>query len=226
MSFDLSIVAYGAPIFAEGMLNTVFFCVISIAIAVVCGFGIALGRLSNRRAIGLPAAALVQIVRNTPFLVQVYLLYYALPAIGVRLGATWAGIIALSTYASGYFAEAIRGAILSVPRGQMDTAQALGLTRFGAMRLVVVPQMMRYLLPALTNQMIGIVKDSAVLSVITTPELTMAAQQVLGETFAPVESYAMVALLYWLFTGLLAAGMGRLERRFLVPGTRQSWANE
>ncbi|MBV9782823.1 MAG: amino acid ABC transporter permease [Acidisphaera sp.] len=222
MTFDLSVVRFGAPIFAEGLLNTVFFCLISIGVALVCGSGIALARLSDRKAINHPAWALVQIVRNTPFLVQVYLLYFALPSIGLRLGATWAGIIALSTYASGYFAEAIRGAILSVPRGQMDSAQALGLPHLRAMRLVVAPQMMRYLVPALTNQMIGIVKDSAVLSVITTPELTMAAQQVLGETFAPVESYAVVALLYWLLTSMIAAGMGRLERRFLIPGTRST----
>lgn len=220
MTFDLSVVRYGAPIFVAGLLNTAYFCVISIAVALVAGSGIALARLSDRTAINYPAWALVQIVRNTPFLVQVYLLYFALPAIGVRLGASWAGIIALSTYASGYFAEAIRGAILSVPRGQMDSAQALGLPRLRAMRLVIAPQMMRYLVPALTNQMIGVVKDSAVLSVITTPELTMAAQQVLGETFAPVESYTVVALLYWLLTSMIAAGMGRLEQRFLIPGTR------
>jgi His/Glu/Gln/Arg/opine family amino acid ABC transporter permease subunit len=217
MSFDFSVIAYGLPIFAEGLVNTIFFCTLAIAGGLPLATAVALWRLSRRRLLRLPATAFVETLRNTPFLVQVFLLYFALPALGLRLGATAAGVIALTAYAGAYFAEAIRGAILSVPRGQMESARALGMPYFRALRRIVAPQMMGYLLPSLTNQMIGVIKDSAVLSVITVPDMAMAAQQVLGETFAPVESYVMVAALYWALTAAVTALMMRLERRLAVP---------
>ena len=217
MSFDLSVITYGLPIFGEGLVNTVLFCAVAIAGGLPLATALALARLSRRRNLRVPATSFVEILRNTPFLVQVFLLYFALPALGMRLGATTAGLVALTAYAGAYFAEAIRGAILSVPRGQLESARALGMPYLRAIRRIVAPQMMGYLLPALTNQMIGVIKDSAVLSVITVPDMAMAAQQVLGETFAPVESYVMVAVLYWVLTASVAAGMMQLERRFAAP---------
>jgi His/Glu/Gln/Arg/opine family amino acid ABC transporter permease subunit len=219
MSFDLSVIAYGLPIFAEGLVNTVMFCAVAIAAGLPLGAALALARLARRGIFRVLATGFVETLRNTPFLVQVFLLYFALPALGMRLGATTAGLIALTAYAGAYFSEAIRGAILSVPRGQLESARALGMPHLRAVRRIVAPQMMGYLLPALTNQMIGVIKDSAVLSVITVPDMAMAAQQVLGETFAPVESYVMVAVLYWVLTAAVAALMMRLERRFAAPAT-------
>ena len=219
MSFDLSVIAYGLPIFAEGLVNTVMFCAVAIAAGLPLGATLALARLARRGIFRVLATGFVETLRNTPFLVQVFLLYFALPALGMRLGATTAGLVALTAYAGAYFSEAIRGAILSVPRGQLESARALGMPYLRAVRRIVAPQMMGYLLPTLTNQMIGIIKDSAVLSVITVPDMAMAAQQVLGETFAPVESYVMVAVLYWVLTAAVAALMMQLERRFAVPAT-------
>src|SRR5262249_40294317 len=123
--------------------------------------------------------------------------------------------------AAAYFSEAIRGAILSVPRGQSESARALGLPYPRTLRRIVAPQMMGYLLPALTNQIIGVVKDSAILSVITVPEMAMAAQQVLGETFGPVESYTMAALAYWVITTAVTSLMSRLEKATAVGKTRE-----
>ena len=219
MSFDWSVVKYGAPIFFHGMLNTIYFCSFAIIAGLLAGSCIALGRLSKRSIARFPATFIVELLRNTPFLVQVYLLYYALPAIGLSLGATTAGLVALTAYAAAYFSEAIRGAILSVPRAQMESGRALGLSYLRSMQWIIAPQMMGYLLPALTNQIIGVIKNSAVLSVITVPEMAMAAQQVLGETFSPVKSYTMVALIYWALTTVVATVMARLERRS-TPATR------
>jgi His/Glu/Gln/Arg/opine family amino acid ABC transporter permease subunit len=216
MSFDFAVIAFGLPIFAEGLINTVLFCAVAIAGGIPLATALALARLSRRAVVRLPATCIVELLRNTPFLVQVFLLYFALPALGMRLDATAAGLIALTAYAGAYFAEAIRGAILSVPRGQLESARALGMPYIRAIRRIVAPQMMGYLLPALTNQMIGVIKDSAVLSVISIPDMAMAAQQVLGETFAPVESYVMAALIYWALTAAVAAAMMRLEHRFAI----------
>src|SRR5437879_3558758 len=125
MSFDFSVIAFGLPIFAEGLVNTVLFCVVAIAGGLPLATALALARLSRRAIVRLPATSIVEMLRNTPFLVQVFLLYFALPALGMRLGATTAGLVALTAYAGAYFAEAIRGAILSIPHGQLESARAL-----------------------------------------------------------------------------------------------------
>jgi polar amino acid transport system permease protein len=131
------------------------------------------------------------------------------------LDATAAGILVLTLYGAAYFTESIRGAILSVPKGQLESARALGMPYLRAMRRIIFPQMLGYLIPSLTNQTIGIIKDSAALSVITVPEIAMAAQIVVGQSFSPIEAYTMVAVLYWLLTAILAAGMMKLERSFV-----------
>ena len=213
MDFDFSVVAFGLPILLRGLVNTVLFCAIAIPAGLVLGTVVAVLRLSRRRIARLPAAAFVEIIRDTPFLVQAFLLFYGLPAFGIRLSAATAGVLVLSIHSGAYFAEAIRGAILSVPKGQLEAARALGMPYLRGMRRIVFPQMLGYLLPALTNQIIGAIKDSAVLSVITAPELSMAAQMVLGESFSPVETYAMVASLYWALIAAVSAGLMRLEKR-------------
>jgi len=222
MDIELSLVTYAMPILLKGMGNTLFFCVIAMVVGFVLAVGIALARLSRRALLRLPAQWFVEVIRNTPFLVQAFLVFFALPKLGIRFSATSAGIIVLSLYASAYFTEAIRGAILSVPRGQMEAARAVGMPYFRAMRRIVFPQMLGYLLPALTNQVIGVIKESAALSIITVPEAAMAAQVVLGVSFSPVETYIMVALLYWLVTATIAAIMLKVERHVLGPRSASS----
>jgi His/Glu/Gln/Arg/opine family amino acid ABC transporter permease subunit len=213
MEFDFSVVAFGLPILLRGLGNTVLFCAIALPAGLLVGSAVALMRLSRQWIARAPAAAFVEIIRDTPFLVQAFLLFYGLPTFGIRLNAATAGIIVLTIHSGAYFAEGIRGAILSVPKGQLEAARALGMPYLRGMRRIVFPQMMGYLLPALTNQIIGAIKDSAVLSVITAPELSMAAQMVLGESFSPVETYAMVALIYWGLIASVSAGLMRLEKR-------------
>lgn len=220
MDLEFSLVTYAMPILLKGMANTILFCTISMIVGFVLAVGIALARFSRRAALRLPAQWFVELIRNTPFLVQAFLVFFALPKLGIRFNATTAGILVLSLYAAAYFTESIRGAILSVPKGQMEAARAVGMPYLRAMRRIIFPQMLGYLLPSLTNQVIGVIKESAALSVITVPEAAMAAQVVLGVSFSPVETYIMVALLYWLVTATIAAAMLRVERR--VVATRAS----
>jgi His/Glu/Gln/Arg/opine family amino acid ABC transporter permease subunit len=220
MSFDLSVVAYGLPILLGGLAHTLLFCGVSIAAGLVLAVAVALARLSRRPLLRLPAAGFVELIRDTPFLVQAFVIFYGLPSLGVRLPAATAGILVLTVHASAYFSEAMRGAILSVPKGQLASARALGMPYLRAMQRIVFPQTLGYLLPALTNQIIGVIKESAVLSVITAPELSMAAQLVLGVSFSSVETYAMVASLYWLTTAAIAAVLMRFEYRF-APAARE-----
>jgi polar amino acid transport system permease protein len=217
MNFDTSVISFGLPILLRGLVNTILFCAISIACGLALATVVALMRFSRRAILRLPALWFVEVIRNTPFLVQAFIVYFALPTLGLRLEATTAGILVLTMYAGAYFAESIRGAILSVPKGQLEAARAVGMPHLRAMRRIVFPQMLGYLLPSLTNQIIGVIKESAILSVITVPEMALAGQVVLGESFSPVETYVMVALLYWGLTATVAAGMMRLEYRFAVP---------
>lgn len=221
MDEKLAFFGYAMPILLRGMAHTLVFCAISMVIGFAIAVAIALARFSRRAALRLPAQWFVELVRNTPFLVQAFLVFFALPKLGIRLSATTAGILVLSLYAAAYFTESIRGAILSVPKGQMEAARAVAMPYFRAMRRIIFPQMLGYLLPSLTNQVIGVIKESAALSVITVPEAAMAAQVVLGVSFSPVDTYILVALLYWLVTAVIAGVMLRVERRVATrrPGS-------
>jgi His/Glu/Gln/Arg/opine family amino acid ABC transporter permease subunit len=225
VTFDVSVLVEHWAVFARGFAITLGCCALAIAAGLVLGAVVALGRLSRRSWLRWPASVYVEVVRDTPFLVQAFLVYFLLPRWEIRLPATTAGVIALALYAAAGFAEAIRGAILSVARGQVEAARAAGMSHLLTLRRIVAPQMMGYLVPSLTNQFIGIVKESSVLSIITVPELTMASAVVLGQTFAAVEAYSVVALLYWGLSLAIVLGMGLLERR--TPGRRRAaprWA--
>lgn len=220
MEFDTSVITYGLPILLKGLVNTVLYC----AAAIFCGsflaIVVALARLSHRAVLRWPALWFIEVIRNTPFLVQAFIVFFVLPSFGLRLEPSTAGILVMTAYAGAFFAESIRGAIESVPRGQMDAARALGLPYLMSMRLIIFPQMLGYLIPSLTNQMIGVIKESAVLSVVTVPELSLAGQVVLGVTFSSVETYTMVGILYWVLTAAVAFVMMRVERRVADPRHR------
>jgi polar amino acid transport system permease protein len=215
MAFDFSVVTYGLPILLGGLRNTVVFSATAMAVAMVAAPFLALARLSRRRWLNWPATLYVETLRNTPFLIQAFLFYYGLGAMGFRVNANVAGIVTLSVFGAATFSEGFRGAIQSVGRGQMESARAVGMSYPLAMRRIIFPQMWGYLLPALTNHATGLLKECSVLSIITVPEVAQAAQFVIGETFAPTEGYLMVALLYWGLTSAVVAAIGLIGR--LLP---------
>ena len=215
MSIDISVVTFGLPLLLRGLVNTVLFSFVAIAVALLVGPCIALARLSKRSLLRHPAAVFVAILRNTPFLIQAFLFFYGLAAIGLRVNAILAGILTLSVFGTATFSESFRGAIQSVPSGQIEAATALGMSYRQALRLVIFPQMWGYLIPSLTNQATGLIKECSVLSVITVPEVAMAAQFVIGETFSPTETYLMIALLYWALTGAVTGLLSVFRRGYV-----------
>jgi His/Glu/Gln/Arg/opine family amino acid ABC transporter permease subunit len=220
MTFSLSILAEAWPTFEAGLITTALFCAVAGVLGLVLAVPIALAQLSRSWFWRVPAKVLVEIVRDTPFLVQVFVIYFVFPATGFPLSSTTAGILALTIHGAVYFSESIRGAILSVPMGQVDAARAMGMSYPLALRRIVFPQMMGYVLPPIGNQLVGLIKDSAVLSIISVPELSMAFQNVLGTTFAAPEAFVAVAVLYWLLTSAVTLVMSRLER--LTPTHRST----
>jgi len=153
-------------------------------------------------------AAYVSALRGTPLLIQLFLAYYGGPQIGLVLSAAQVGLIGLALYGGAYFAEIFRAGLNGVPRGQVEAARSLGLSWAQSLRLVQFPQLLVLTLPPATGQAIVLLKESAVLSVITVPELTFETTRMVTETLAVVEPYFALALLYWLAAALVAA-LGR-----------------
>jgi len=220
MPFSFSVIVEAWPTFQAGLITTAIFCCAASVLGLLLAVPIALAHFSRSWAARVPAAVLVEIVRDTPFLVQVFVIYFVLPVVGVPMSSTAAGILALTIHGAVYFSESMRGAILSVPKGQVDAARASGMSYPLTMRRIVFPQMMGYVLPPISNQLVGLIKDSAVLSIISVPELSMAFQNVLGTTFAAPEAFVAVAVLYWLLTSAVTLMMSRLER--LTPTHRSA----
>jgi len=160
------------------------------------------------------ATSFIEIFRNTPFIIQVFMFFYVLPFYGLYLPAEYVGMVALALFGSAYFAEVIRGGINAVPNGQLESARATGMSDWKAMRYIILPQTLPIILPTMTNQTLSLVKESAVLSTITVSELTMAAIKVQGETFRPFEAFIMIALMYWALNETIAIIMRRVERKF------------
>ena len=173
----------------------------------------ALGRKSNFFIPRLASTSFIEIFRNTPFIIQVFLFYYVLPFYGIRFPAEYVGTVALAAFGSAYFAEVIRGGIDAIPKGQLESAKAIGMSDWQAMRNIILPQTLPIILPPLTNQTLSLLKESAILSTITVQELTMSGIRVQGETFRPFEVFIMVAILYWALNETIATFMRWLEKR-------------
>lgn len=224
MTFDISVLVANWPAFALGLAKTAGICFASLPIGFALGVALAFLRLRASRMINAAVASYVEVIRNVPFLILVFLLFFVLPFIGIRLDSLSAGLIALVTYAAAYSCEIVRGAIATIPRGQAEAARALGLNFGTAFLRVLFPQVLGYILPAAGNLAITLIKESAVLSVIAVRELTYTSQDVVGRAFAPVEAFTLAALLYWLLTAAVAVVTQALEKRMqphLIMENRQ-----
>jgi polar amino acid transport system permease protein len=222
MGLDYSIFIDYGPLILEGFKLTVFIVVCAILLGLPLGVLMAVGRMSSKSYIRGPTVAVLEIVRNTPFMIQVFLLYYVLPFYGVRLPAVLVGILALALFSSVYYAEIIRAGIEAVPRGQGESACAIGMSFPQSMRHVVFPQMLPVVLPPIANQTLSTVKESAILSTITVQEMTMSALIVQGVTFRPFEVFITITILYWLLNETIAFGVRRLEGRLRQRRVRRT----
>jgi len=201
------------PHLLKGAGMTFALSAVSMAFAVTLGLGIALVRLYGGAAARAGATAYVEIVRGTPLLIQLYLLYYGLPALGVKLPALGAAVLGLGLNYAAFESEIYRAGILSIPRGQTEAAESLGMTRWQTLRFVLLPQTVRTVLPPVTNDFIAMLKDSSLVSVITVVELTKAYSIHAAATFSYLELGLMSAGLYLLMSLPLSRLSRRLERR-------------
>ena len=213
MHFDPLLLLDYWPQLLQGTLLTIQVAASAFLIGYLIGIAVALIALLPGWPGRLVASAYIETLRNIPFIIIVFVVYYGLPFSGIRLPATLVGTIALGMFASAYYAEIVRAAILGLPRGQFESARAIGMSPAQAMWHVVAPQILRTLVPPSTNMTLTMMKESAVLSSITVPELTYQSLVVQGNTFAPFEVFAAVASIYWLIAIVIAEASRRIERR-------------
>ena len=209
MTFDLSLIlSYGPELLLAAATTFGIWAAGSLA-AVALGFAIALARRYGGSLVDGLLRLVVEIVRGTPFLVQLFLLYFGGPFIGLSLEPTEAGLLGLSIYGSAYFAEIFRAGLEAVPRSHVESAECLGFTRWQIVRRILVPEMTVLVLPPCVNMLIVLIKETAILSIITVPELTLVITGIGSKYYAFVEALFLLALFYW---GLveLASRLGRL----------------
>ncbi|MGO4327312.1 amino acid ABC transporter permease [Cupriavidus sp. 2TAF22] len=200
------------------MLLTIKFALSSMAFGLVIGIVVALMGISHRAVPRAIARTYVSLMRGTPLLVQIFVVYYGLPGIGIALEPTPAGVLTLSLNVGAYLSESMRGAIQGIPRGQWLAAYSLGLTQGQTLRYVVGPQALRLAVPSLSNSLISLIKDTSLVSVITVTELLRTAQEVIAATYQPLPLYLAVAAIYWVLSTALSQVQRVLERRLSLPG--------
>ncbi|MFJ4174895.1 amino acid ABC transporter permease [Microbacterium sp. NPDC089696] len=201
------------PIALAGLTATVPLALVSFALGLVLAIGVALMRISVNPIVSNVARFYISVIRGTPMLVQLFVIFYGLPSIGLKLDPWPSAIIALSLNVGGYAAEVVRAAILSVPKGQWEAAYTVGMNRTHTLTRIILPQAARVSVPPLSNTFISLVKDTSLASLILVTELFKVSQQIAAATLQFMTVYLAAALVYWVFCLVLSFGQSALERR-------------
>ncbi|WLR49669.1 amino acid ABC transporter permease [Bacillus tianshenii] len=223
MSFDFSLVTQYIPFLLKASLLTIEISALAILFSIVIGMFSAMMKISKYKGLQMISDAYISFIRGVPLLVQLYLVYYALPQLGLKLDAFTASVIGLGFYGGSYVSEIFRGSIESIPFGQMEAARSLGMSPLMAMRKVILPQAMRVSLPPLGNQFIITLKNSSLCSVITANELMHSTARFASVNFAFLEFFIVTSLIYFVMTYSLSKLVKYTEKKLSV-GQRRSAA--
>lgn len=214
LTFRWDLVRGALPLLLRGAVMTLYITALTLLIGIPLGLLVALARISGIRLLSVPALVYVEIVRGTPLLVQIYVIYFVLPSLGLDLPQIAAAVAALSLNAAAYVSEIFRAGIESIDSGQMEAARSLGMTYPAAMRWVILPQTVRRVLPPLTNEAVALLKDSSLVSIIGLAELTRVGREQASNSGSPVTLVLTVALFYLAMTLPLTHLVRRLEARY------------
>lgn len=199
----------------KGVLVTFQITAVSLVMAFAVGLSTAFMRLSSSPIARILSRGYLEIVRNTPLLVQIFFIYFVLAPI-LDIGRFSSAVIALSLFEGAYASEIFRAGIVSIPRGQWEAADSIGLGTYYTYRHIILPQAVRWVLPPLTGQAISLIKDSALVSTIAIYDLTMQGQAIISETYMVFEIWFIVALIYLLITGTLSVCVNIMERHLRI----------
>lgn len=206
------------PMLYAGVTFTIPLTLISFALGLSLGFIVALARLYGPKPLQYIVRFYVWLIRGTPLLVQLFLIFYALPGVGITLDAFPAAVIGFTLNIGAYTSEVIRATLLSVPKGQWEAAHSISMSWAQALRRIIIPQAARIAVPPLSNTFISLVKDTSLASVITVPEMFLAAQRIAAVTYQPLILYTEAAIIYLLISSVLSALQTRLENKLANNG--------
>ncbi len=219
MDLDFSPVLQGWPDLLRGALVTVEITACALALGCVLGLLVGIGRLNpKRRWIYGACTAYVAAIRGTPLLVQLFILFFGLPHFGILLPAFVCGVLGLGVYSGAYVSEIVRGAIQSIDKGQTLAAQSLGMTPGVAMRQIVLPQAVVRMIPPLGNEFIALIKNSALVSLLTIHDVMHEGQKIISVSYRSLEVYLAIAVVYFVLTGTMTLILRHFEQKLRQGG--------
>lgn len=213
---DFTLVSPYLGFLAQAAWITILISILSLALGLILGLVAAVMKLSGVKLLVWLVDLYVWVFRGTPVLVQLFLIYFGLPQLGIELGAFLSAVLGLGINAGAYIAEILRGGLQAVPKGQLEAASSLGMSKPKVLWRIVLPQAIRISVPALGNQAISMIKDSSLASLVTVSELMMVAQRFAASNFAFMEFYLTVAAIYLLLTTVMSVFLSRIEKRMAV----------
>ena len=220
VAFDFAAVLSEWPLLLKGVLWTLGLTAVSAVLGVLLGIGCAWARTEGSAPLRWAVGAYVELIRNTPFIVQLFFIFFGLPALGLRLSPEWSSVIAMVFNLGAYAAEIVRAGVQATPRGQIEAALSLALTRAQTFTRVVLPPALRRVWPALVSQIIIVMLGSAVCGQIATEELSFAANLIQSRNFRAFEAFIVATAIYLLLSIATRATLNWFGQRFLFGGRR------
>ncbi|KXS37285.1 MAG: polar amino acid transport system permease protein [Candidatus Frackibacter sp. T328-2] len=208
--------AEAMPFLLKGSLMTIKITTISVGVGIVLGVLIGLARVSNSKVVGGIAKGYIEIFRGTPLLVQLFILYYGLPSLGLNLTPYFAAVLGLGLNSGAYVGEIVRGGIESIDVGQMEAARSVGMSYGQAMRYIILPQAVKRIIPALGNEFIALLKDSSLVSVIAVKDLTRQGRLIISRTYQSFLIFLAVAFFYFVMVFIMTRIVNYTERKLKV----------
>lgn len=215
MVMNWSVVTQNMSLFIEGALLTLQISALALLISIPIGVITGLFRVSNNKILTLISTAYVEIIRGVPLLVLLIWIYFVMGQF-LKLGAYWSAILGLAIFSGAFIAEVVRSGIQSVPCGQMEAARSSGMTYIQAMKLVILPQAIRAVLPPMASQFIILIKDSSLVSTISVVDLTLVGKNLVATTFRSLEVWTFIALIYFLMTFTLSSIIKYFENKYKI----------
>ena len=216
MELDFSVLVPYFHMFWKGVVVTIQASALGVLFGSALGIFIGAFRVMPFKPLRWLMATYIYVLRGTPLMIQLFLIYFGLPALGINLEAFTAGIIGIGINSSGYVGEIVRGGIEGVAQGQWEASKMLGLSYWQTLKIIVLPQAIRHMLPAIGNEFVTLIKESSLLSVLAISDLTMVGQQVRSVTYASFETFIFVALVYLFLTSVTSGALQLLESRWKV----------
>ncbi|MEH7125844.1 amino acid ABC transporter permease [Bacillus sp. JJ1773] len=216
MDIKFDLIINSLPVLLKGAMITLQMSILAIIIGTLCGLLLAIFLLSNNKFLEVPTRIFINLMRGIPFLIQIFIVYYSFSSFGIEIPAFASGVLAMALNTAAFQAEIIRAGIESIPKGQSEAAVALGISKRQSMLRIIIPQMFVKILPSITNELITLLKNSSLVSVIAVVDLTRVGQQIVSTSYSPAEIYIAVALLYFLMNLAISQGARFIERRTAI----------